>query len=205
MTSFSRMVVLCTLAAPIVSRPIAAQQQDSFSLHGGTWGAELAPISTGAAVLLFMSPGSAWVAGLDFSTAHTDRPTAPGAITRGSLTSSLRTQLGLRWYLGAAGDSGRRLRPIVGLGAVTTRSRFDFGDDFNHQWTAGGYGEVGATWFFSPHFSLGTVTMFQAAKGRERQAVTTFPVGLPPVRTTQTTNVWSVSANLARVLAAVYF
>lgn len=205
MTRLSRMVVLCTLAAPIVSQPIAAQQQDSLSPHRGTWGAELAPISTGGAVLVFMSPRSAWVAGLDFTTAHTDRPTAPGAITRGSQTSSLRAQLGHRWYLGTAGDNGHGLRPIVGLGAVSTRTRFDFGDDFDHAWTVGGYGEVGATWFFSPHFSVGTVGMFQASKGRERQVVTNFPVGLPPVRTTQTTNVWSVSANLARVLAAVYF
>jgi len=191
------------LAAPIVSHPITAQQQDSL-LHRGTWGAELAPISTGGAVFLFMSPRNALIAGLDYSTAHTDRPTAPGALTSGSLNSSFRAQLGLRWYL-STGDNNGRLRPIVGLGAVGTRSRLDFGDDFDHQWTAGGYGEVGAMWFFSPHFSLGAVSRFQATKGRESQAVTTFPVGLPPIRTTQTTNTWSVGANLARVLAAVYF
>jgi hypothetical protein len=199
------MVVLCTLVAPTVSQSIAAQQRDSLLVHRGTWGAELAPISTGGALLLFTSPGSALIAGVDFSTAHDDRPTAPGTFTRGSVTSNLRAQLGLRWYLGTSGDTGRRLRPIVGLGAVSTRTWFDFGDDFDRQWTAGGYGEVGATWFFSPHFSLGAVSMVQATKGRERQVVTTFPVGMPAVRTTQTTNVWSVSANLARVLAAVYF
>jgi hypothetical protein len=145
------------------------------------------------------------VAGLDLTTAHSDLPTSTVVnVTTGSSTSFFRAQLGHRWYLSTASDNGRHLRPIVGLGVVGTMSRFELGDSFDHEWTAGGYGEVGATWFFSSHFSLGAVSMLQATKGRERQTATGLSPDLQPIRTTQTTNVWSVSANLARVLASVY-
>ena len=206
MTKLSRIIVLCTLVAPTISRPIAAQQTDSLFPHRGTWGAEFAPITTGGALLWFMSARSAWVAGLDLSTSHTDLPTLDAVtITTSSSTSTLRVQLGHRWYRSVAGGNGRHLRPTVGLGVAGTMTRFDIADRFQHAWTAGGYGEVGAAWFFSPHFSLGAVSMLQATKGRQRQTVTTIGPNLQPIQTTQTTNVWSVSANLARVLAAVYF
>jgi hypothetical protein len=206
MTKLSRILVLCTLVAPTIPRPIAAQQTDSLFPHRGTWGAELAPLTTGGALLWFSSARSAWIGGLDLSFSHSNLPTPDEIITAtSSSTTTLRAQLGHRWYRSVAGDNGRHLRPTVGLGVAGTMSRLDIADRLQYAWTAGGYGEVGAAWFFSPHISLGAVSMLQATMGRQRQTATTIGPNLQPIQTTQTISVWSVSANLARVLAAVYF
>lgn len=84
-------------------------------------------------------------------------------------------------------------------------SRTDFTSNYQRQWTGGGYVEGGATWFFSPHFSLGAVSQFQATTGRQRQSGQSIGLDGQVIQTTQVTNVWSITANLARVLAAVYF
>lgn len=205
MKELCRITVLCLLAAPLIPKSVTAQQTDSLFPRRGAWGAEAIPISSGGAILRFASSHRAWVAGLDLSTAHASRPASTILSEAGSSSSYFRAQLGHRWYLDAVDDGGGHLRPTVGLGLTGAVSRNDYGDYFQHQWTGGGYVEGGVTWFFSPHFSLGAVSQLQATTGRERQSQTSVIINGATVQTTQTSSVWSVSANLTRVLGAVYF
>ena len=170
-------------------RVAAAQSVDSLLPRAGTWGAEAAVVSTSGSLLRFTSPRRAWLAGLSFGITHQDQSS--------SIVSnfSVRGQLGTRWYHATKGD--RHLHNTVGLGLTGDLNGLDFPGQSVRQWDVGPYGELGETWFFTPHLSLGAIGLLQATLGRQTHTNS----GAPD----QTTTVWSVSGSLIRILAGVYF
>lgn len=171
-------------------RVAAAQDVDSLLPRAGTWGAEAAVVSTSGSLLRFTSPGRAWLAGLSFGVTHLDQSSNIGIST-----FNVRGQLGTRWYHATMGD--RHLHNTAGLGLTGDFNGADYPGQSARQWDVGPYGELGETWFFTPHLSLGAIGLLQATLGRQTHTNS----GAPD----QATNVWSVSGSLIRILAGVYF
>jgi hypothetical protein len=105
--------------------------------------------------------------------------------------STFAARLGLRTY---RQSSTERLRPIVGFGARTSYAK---GPSSFRSWTAGGYAELGATYFLTPHFSLGGSGELQASYGKRKQQA-----GL---NTTIEQTTTAFGGSLMRVLVSVYF
>jgi hypothetical protein len=130
--------------------------------------------------------------GAEFNVIHVenddDNPITAG--TEGT-QSTFAGRLGLRTY---RQSSAERLRPIVGFGARTTYSK---GPTSFRSWSAGGYAELGATYFLTPHFSLGGTGELQASYGKRKQQI-----GL---NTTSDQSITTFGGSLMRVLVSVYF
>lgn len=188
----------------LVATPLAAQATDSLLPRAGTWGGEMVGLATSGSLLKFTSPHSAWLLGVDFNASHTDGAKAPFQAMQPQSITFINAQLGHRWYATAASVESGHLQTTYGLGLAGRFSRNAFGDQENRVWAAGGYGELGATWFFTRHLSLGAVGIVQALWGENRQVVNIFN-GTTEVSGVATTGTWSVNANVARVIAAVYF
>jgi hypothetical protein len=158
----------------------------------GSWGAE-AVIGTGigANVLRFSSPTAAWLAGLSFNVAHqTDEFSGfPGGFDRSGWIGFADAHLGRRWW---TGNRGERIRPLTGLGLLGGLS----GNPGVQSWNAGGYGELGATYFYSPHLSLGATGELAAVYAHDRYL---------DVVAERVTSRWTVWGTLIRVNASVYF
>ena len=198
MRSVSALVVL--VAAVVAHAHTAAAQApaDSVMPRAGSWGAEATYGGAPAATLLrFTSPSAAWLVGASFSVSHesVESPTATSpttqVITDDRVITFVDARLGRRWW---AGDARSRLQPLRGLGLAGSYSDYGFATTYS----VGAYGELGATWFFTPHVSLGASGELLAAYGQDRQAT---GASQPDRVTTR----WSLRGNLARVSAAVYF
>jgi hypothetical protein len=136
----------------------------------GTWGGEAA-VGDGqsASLLLFQSARWALLAGGSIRTVSS----ASNLVGQNRFTTTA-LRVGARRY----GGTGLGLRPVVGLGAVVvgfTGQRTEFG----------GYGELGAVYFFNPHVSLGAVSEATVA-GRSGGGS-------------------SIGVSLARLIGTVYF
>lgn len=183
-------------AALLTAVPVHAQQTlDSPAPRAGSWAAE-AVYGDGfsANLLRFSSPTSAWLTGLTFSVAREtqDVVTFPGSTTTETTVSGYAAgRLGRRWWSGSASD---RFRPLRGVGLLGGLS----GSRFYRSWNAGGYGELGGTWFFTPHVSLGASGQLSASYNHERALSSTT---LPDRIDTR----WSVGGSLVRIAAGVYF
>jgi hypothetical protein len=181
--------VALTAAAPIVH---AQQAADPAMPRPGSWGAEAVFGSgVGANALRFSSPTAAWLAGLSFNLTHqTDDLSAfPGATDQSGWLGFGDARLGRRWW---RGDRGERIRPLTGLGVlggVSSNPSF-------RSWNAGGYGELGASYFLSPHVSLGATGELAAVYIHDRYL---------NVTTQRNVTRWVVRGNLIRVNAGVYF
>src|SRR4051794_23202348 len=142
------LLVAFTAAAPTMH---AQQTADPVMPRVGSWGAE-AVVGTGlgANVLRFSSPTAAWLAGLTFNVSRqTDNLSVfPGGTDQSGWFGFADARLGRRWW---RGERGERLRPLTGLGVLGGLSS----NTGFQSWNAGGYGELGATYFFTPHLSLG--------------------------------------------------
>ena len=187
-------VRLAILSSFIAAPAIASAQASADSLpHRGTWGAEVVLNSggSGANLLRFQSNRMALVLGADFTVTHVENDDDnPSGFSEGT-TSNVGARLGLRTY---RESSSERLRPIVGFGA---RTSFGKGPQSFSAWSAGGYAELGATYFLSPHFSLGGTGELQANIGKRKQQV-----GL---NTTVEQSTTAFGGSLIRVLLSVYF
>jgi len=188
-----RLAVLSSLlAAPTIA---SAQQASSDSLpHSGTWGAEvfLGSGASGANLLRFQSSRMALLLGADFNVTHVENDDDnPATAVAAGTQSTFAARLGMRTY---RQSSSERLRPIVGFGARTSYAK---GPTSFRSWTAGGYAELGATYFLTPHFSLGGTGELQASYGKRKQQI-----GLNTTAEQTTTN---FSGSLIRVLVSVYF
>jgi hypothetical protein len=183
------------LIAPVAA--IAQQPTRSDSMpHGGQWGAEavVAPSTAGVSVVRFHSSTFALLLGASFSanhsTAKADNPEIGGTDFT-TTVASVSARLGARWYL----HSGTgRLRPVVGLGAL--------GQVIEQQkitvtQMSGGYGELGAFYFFAPHVSLGGTTELDATRTRFTR------VAANGGEVAQT--VTAIAASLPRIVLSVYF
>lgn len=190
-----------------VTATAGAQASDSLLPRGGTWGAEAWALQSAGAILRFSSPRSAWLLGLNANVTHADYPDDGNGVPSfpDSRNSSGTVQLGHRWYSASRDDAGH-LHMTYGLGALGTYSNARGGDNKTKSWVAGGYGEFGATWFFTRHLSLGAVGLLQATYAHQRQTSTIFtgPGGTPTV-ISATVKSWQANVNVGRLLAAVYF
>ena len=208
MTRFTRRAALLALISTAIAAPMSAQT-DSLLPHRGTWGAEAALFSHAGSLVRFSTPNRAWVLGLDIDVDHAKQTSSVASplLEGRTSSSSFRGQFGHRWYVGTAGADARRLRATYGLGLSggVAQGKGTTQTDF-HYWSAGGYGELGATWFFTRHFSVGAVSLLQVEKKRNRATslVILVPNG-PSTPVSSTVDSWSVSGNLFRVLGAVYF
>ena len=185
-------IVASLFAAPAIA---SAQQPSSDSLpHSGTWGAEafLSSGNSGANLLRFQSNRTALLLGAEFNVTHIENDDDSQATSAATGTqSTFAARLGLRTY---RQSSAERLRPIVGFGARTTYSK---GPSSFRAWSAGGYAELGATYFLTPHFSLGGTGELQASYGKREQQI-----GL---NTTIDQTTTTFGGSLMRVLVSVYF
>lgn len=186
-------IALSMLITPAI---VQSQQASADSMpHTGTWGAEvfLGNAVSGASILRFRSPKVALLFGADFAYSHTGD--GDGTLPAGSGTAtSVAARLGFRNYRGSSAD---RLRPLVGLGLRTSYSD----TPTVSLWSAGGYGELGAMFFLTPHISLGGTGELQASYGKRTQTVI-FQTGN---RESVKQNTTTVTASLMRVMLAVYF
>jgi hypothetical protein len=186
---------LLTHASGLAAQVVAV---DSTMPRAGTWGAEAMYGGVPAATLLrFSSPSAAWLIGASFSMSRETSddviftsPTASSVVTETRVTSTIDARLGRRWW---AGDARSRLQPLRGLGLAGSYVHYPSMISY----LVGAYGELGATWFFTPHVSLGASGELLAGYGQDRLAVGTSP--------DQVTTRWQVRGNLVRVAAGVYF
>ena len=170
------MAVILLAAAPLAAQDIAPR--------GGTWGAEVnVGDGTEVSLLRFSSPSRAWLLGLSF-TASRERSDASGT-TVDRNTGFVAAKLGHRWW---SGTTAERLRPFTGLGVGGAYSS----TSTSRQHTGFVYGELGATYFFSPHVSLGAAGNAQVLYGEDQFG-------------TLLTRRWLVRGTLVRLSAGVYF
>lgn len=183
------------LVAPVVA--IAQQPTRSDSMpHGGQWGAEavVAPSTAGVSAVRFHSRTFAWLFGAGLSanrsTTKADNPEVGGADVTSSVIS-LSARLGVRWYRHS--DTGK-LRPVLGVGALGQLTRLQ---SFTPTRTGGGYGELGAFYFVTPHMSLGGLVELDATRTRViRVAPNGAEIGA---------NTTTIAGSLPRVILSVYF
>jgi hypothetical protein len=193
----SRYVRFCLVATAMLiatDSAVAQAVQDSIGPRPGTWGVEAsygAPL--GASLLRFSSPRAAWMIGAFFSVGQetSDQLTSVGATTRNTNTlGSVELRVGRRWW---TFDANERLRPFVGVGVGGRYYHYA-----NARRTEGSVdGELGATYFFGPHVSIGAAGDLTLARGQD---LYTNPGG-----PSSTTDRWYLNGNAARLNAAVYF
>ena len=193
----SASLIAAFAAALVTATPLHAQQSlDSPAPRAGSWAAEAVyGDGLGANLLHFSSPTSAWLTGLTFNVAREtqDVLTFPGGTTTETgYTGFVAGRLGRRWWSGSASE---RFRPLRGVGLLGGMSS----SQFFRTWNAGAYGELGGTWFFTPHVSLGASGQLSAGYDHERQ-----PSGAATVPDRITTR-WTVGGSLVRIAAGVYF
>ena len=178
------------------SAAVAQTATDSIAPRAGTWAAEASYGGGGAASLLYISsPRAAWLLRATFSVGSQtlDEPQFAGGVTTTTrTTSALRNfslAAGRRWW---SGEPSARLRPFTGLGLT---GRYSAASDARET-DVGAYGELGASYFFSPHVSLG-------AAGELDAGVTSSRFGSSALDAKARS--WMVSGNLVRFMATVYF
>ncbi|HKO15603.1 MAG TPA: hypothetical protein VJU87_05150 [Gemmatimonadaceae bacterium] len=179
----------------LAAAPQAARAQCSCPA-AGRWGAE-ATLSSGiaASLLKFRTADAAWMLGLTGNLARVHEESSASGLPSNSADATqaaLGLSVGYRWYGPAAGS----LRPFTGL-LVTGTYASTTGDNFagSHSWGIGPSLEMGGSYFFSPHLSLG-------ASGALAATYTHTSVDVPG---SQTETAYGINLRLVRVLAAVYF
>ena len=187
--------LLALPAATALCAPSLARGQDTTGTVAGpgpgTWGAELG-VGGGqsAALLRFRSPTSAilirgeamWVE------ISEERLTIDGVQTQRYTLTSITARFGVRRYQGP----GARVRPFSSVGVLAGYAQNPSGPG----WTGGAFGDVGATYFFSPHVSLGAAggleaTFTSSTQQINAQSLTRRQIG--------------VRASAVQLLGAVYF
>jgi hypothetical protein len=190
---FDRLTAALAAALLTAAPALHAQQTtDALMPRSGTWGAEAVYGNSFSANLLrFSSPTAAWLAGLSFNVVRqTDNVSGVAGNSQSYNLGFADARLGRRWWRGGTGE---RVRPLGGLGLLGGLSS---GSGLQ-SWSAGGYGELGGSYFFSPHVSLGATGEVVASYMHDH-----FASPIPPDRTSTR---WFVRGNLVRVAASVYF
>jgi hypothetical protein len=155
----------------------------------GTWAAE-ASSGPSASLLKFRNDKSAWVFGITaLYQQENEEPTPPG-VSLGQDVTLVQARLGFRRY-GLARD---RMRPFSTISGIVGYE--DFG--VQKGWQVGAAAEVGASWFFSPHVSMGAAGDLSLTYGK---ADRDFGFGTPATKITTITAQFSGF----RLLGAVYF
>jgi hypothetical protein len=188
---------LLSASALVLAPALALAQEpatvrDSLGPRAGSWGAELGIGSEQSATLLrFRSPTSALVLGVElfWLEVNEDASAFGGPSDRTYSVANLTAQLGNRWYRSVT----QAARPFTSLGVLAGYAR----DPGGPGWTAGAFAEIGASYFFTPHVSLGAAGGLQVAYARFKQE---FVPG-----TTVSRRTVGVRASAVQLLGAVYF
>lgn len=193
----SASLIAAFAAALLTAAPLHAQQTlDSPAPRAGSWAAEAVyGDGLGANLLYFSSPTSAWLTGLSFNVMREtqDVLTFPGGnTTETGYSGYVAGRLGRRWWNGTSSERFRPLRGVGLLGSLNSSPSF-------RRWDAGAYGELGGTWFFTPHLSLGASGQLSA--GYEHQRMPSGTATIPDRVATS----WTVGGSLVRLAAGVYF
>lgn len=184
---------LLAVAAPVA---LHAQESGALPFRAGQWAIELSSSqgSGNLGFLRFTSPGGAWLV-------------APGVAIRsgeseGSGGDSDVSALGLDLRLGRRGYRalGGSTVSFLGLGLHGARTSFEEDAGSTEasvkEWSAGIYGELGGTYFFTPRFGLGASATAELAYGQS-----TFDAGFGESEDTST----SFSFPSTRVLVTIAF
>ena len=153
---------LLVAAAPALH----AQESSALPFRAGQWAIELASNqeSGNLGFLRFTSPGGAWLfaPGLVISSGESEG--SGGDSDLSALGVDLR--LGRRGYRALGGNTVSFLG--LGLHGVRTSFEEDAGgtEATVKEWSAGVYGELGGTYFFTPRFGLGASAMAELAYGK---------------------------------------
>ena len=188
---FAAVSILVVPTLAIAQQPTRA---DSMP-RGGQWGAEavVAPSTTGASMVRFQSPTFAWLLGAGVSASRVTTK-ADDALSGPDFTTSLvsvSARLGARWY---RHSDTSKLRPVVGLGAL---GQFSRAQGITPTRSGGGYAEVGAFYFVTPHLSLGGLLEVDATRAKLTR------VGV--ANTEISSHTTTIAASLPRVIVSVYF
>lgn len=180
----NRIPVACSVLALCYLSRSAVAQQVAATPHAGEWAAEagIAGQAGSAALLHFSSASRAWLFGFTSNVEHISSTFALGQPRSASVTL-VEGQVGTRFY--RSPNAG--LRPYWGLGLTGQISR---ATDV-HLWGTGAYGELGAAYLLTPHFSVGADGRLEGAYQHTTGA--------------QTQTEWIASFNLVRLAATVYF
>jgi hypothetical protein len=154
----------------------------------GTWGAE-ASTGPSASLLKFRTDKSAWVFGINALYQQENEETTTPGVTLDQDITLVQARLGIRRY-GLARD---RMRPFSTLSGIIGYQDLSF----EQGWEVGAAAEVGASWFFSPHVSLGAAGDVSLTYGKAER-----DFGVSP-----TMKVTTIRAQFSgfRLLGAVYF
>jgi hypothetical protein len=143
-----RAVLGLGVVAVLFAVPAAAQSD--VGPKAGTWGGEACFNYCGAFLMRFRDPNSAWLFGITagYAQEHLDEsgPTFPG-FSDDSKSFNSDMQFGMRYYR-ATQD---RARPFLGLGAIVGVT----GGGSTHAFRYGATSDMGTSYFFTPHLSLG--------------------------------------------------
>jgi hypothetical protein len=164
---------LLAVAPPCVARaqePTAARDTTARPAATlptpATWGAELG-IGAGqsATLLRFGSPRSALLLGVDafWVDVSEEFPSLGGTRRERYRVANITGRLGFRRYRATPAA----VRPFTSLGLIAGYAE----DPGGPGWTVGAFGEIGASYFVSPHVSLGAAGSLQATYVSARQDV----------------------------------
>jgi hypothetical protein len=190
MTHTVRLAAVVLLS--IVSSVASAQERPSSDSipRAGEWAAEVVVGSAnGGSLLRFWSRESALLVGAEFYVIHYDESSGNSGFI--GTSSNVGARLGVRRY---RRSSTPDLRPLVGLGVRGGVGRAPNDTD---SWSAGGYGELGAVYFVTPHFSVGGVGELQVNYSKQTQDAGV--VGKFDATKTELTG------SLVRLVLSVYF
>jgi hypothetical protein len=165
----SRIPPFRLLAAALVATPFALGAQTSAALpfHAGQWAIEFSGTqdSGNLGFLRFTSPSSAWLIAPGLVVATGQRDAGGGDEDVSFLGVDLR--VGRRGYRAL----GTSVVSFLGLGLHGQRTsqeeESDAGDFSTRFWSAGVYGELGGSYFFTPRFALGASATAELAYGKE--------------------------------------
>jgi hypothetical protein len=194
MASRSFLGRLLSTSAALLAPTLAPAQavRDTLGPRAGSWAAELGVGSGQSATLLrFRSPTSAVMIGAEvfWLGISEDVPELGGTREERYSLANVTARVGVRRY--RATTTG--IRPFTSLGLLAGYTR----DRGGPGWTAGAFGELGASYLFSPHVSLGAVGGLQAFYTRFSQR---FGTDQSLARRQVT-----IRASAVQVLGAVYF
>jgi len=134
----------------VVSSWASASAQSEIGPKAGTWGGEGCLNYCGVSLLHFRDRNSAWLLGANvyYSQGHIDESgtTLPPS-SRSSTGAGADARLGMRFY----NTTAERVRPFLGLAATLGYSGVDNSNSYRY----GATSELGASYFFTPHLSLG--------------------------------------------------
>lgn len=184
-----RTALRIAIVLALISRPALAQTDD-FPKKG-TWGVETCIGCFGGSLMHFRNPTTVWLTSVNaaFNDSKSEQTSTPGGTSTSDQSFvTVSVGLGLRSYR----LTETKARPFLGVGGNVGYITGNAARGPSY----GGYAEMGTSYFFTPHLSLGAAGVLSASFRRVED-------GSPGFSSRQTST--SVSFGPIRLLAALYF